>query len=277
VTADDLARVPGEVPLQGGVANAGAVVRVGDHVVRPSNPHSGAIHAFLRAVRDTGFQGASLPIGVDPDGRERLEFVAGDVPLTPYPAWARSDTALVSVAELMLRFHRASAAVTDVLAEGDWSDEMADPEGGSIICHNDVCLENVVFRDGVAVALLDFDFCAPGRRVYDLAQFARMCVPIDDDVNASRLGWTGGDRPGRLRLVAEVHELDRSGREELLAALDASLRGGGEFVRRRVAAGDPNFIAMWHDMGGAERFDRRQRWWDAERHRFAAALGVGAG
>ena len=49
---------------------------------------------------------------------------------------------------------------------------MADPEGGPVVCHNDVCLENVVFRNGEAVALLDFDFAAPGRPVYDLACFA---------------------------------------------------------------------------------------------------------
>ena len=29
------------------------------------------------------------------------------------------------------------------------------------MCHNDVCPENVVFRDGIAVALLDFEFAAP--------------------------------------------------------------------------------------------------------------------
>ncbi len=47
---------------------------------------------------------------------------------------------------------------------------------------------------------------------------------------------------------------------------------GGEFVRRRVEAGDPNFVKMWNDLGGAERFERRRRWWAAERTRFAHAL-----
>ena len=56
-------------------------------------------------------------------------------------------------------------------------------------------------RDGIAVGLLDFDFAAPGRVLYDLAQMARMCVPVDDDVSAARLGWQGADRPARLRLV----------------------------------------------------------------------------
>ncbi len=80
-----------------------------------------------------------------------------------------------------------------------WSNELADPSGGSIVCHNDVCMENVVFRDGAAVGLLDFDFAAPGRPLYDLAQFARMCVPIDDDISAALLGWQITDHPARLR------------------------------------------------------------------------------
>src|SRR5919106_7048820 len=48
-----------EQQLDGGIANAGRVVRVGLHVLRPSTPHSGSIHAFLRAVRRAGFQGVS--------------------------------------------------------------------------------------------------------------------------------------------------------------------------------------------------------------------------
>ena len=256
--------------LVGGVANAGDVVRVGAEVLRPSNPHAQAVHRFLRALREAGFSGASLPVGIDLDGRERLVFIEGDVPVPPYPAWAQDDLTLASTASLLARFHAASA-MFDPTGQ-NWSVEMADLVGGPIVCHNDVCLENVVFVDGVAVGLLDFDFCAPGRPLYDLAQFARMCVPIDDDVNAARLGWYEADRPARLRLVADTYRLDVDRRLELIAVLEDSIRRGGDFVRRRVEAGDPNFIAMWHAMGGAERFDRRRRWWVEHRDRFFRAL-----
>ena len=74
--------------LVGGVANAGAVTRTaGGHVLRPSNPHSRSIHRFLASLRtEAGFDGAPAPVGVDDDGRERLVFVEGDVPVPPYPA-----------------------------------------------------------------------------------------------------------------------------------------------------------------------------------------------
>jgi len=207
---------------------------------------------------------------MDADGRERLEFIEGDVPLPPYPEWARSDDALASVAVLMRNLHDASAAID--LTSGTWSGEMADPAKGSILCHNDVCLENVVFSEGRAIAFLDFDFAGPGRRVFDVASFARMCVPIDDRVNAGRLGWEDQDLPRRLRLVADSYGLDASGRVDLIEALNKSIEKGGDFVRRRVEAGEPGFVKMWEEMGGSERFDWRRRWWADERPNFEAAM-----
>lgn len=259
-----------EEVLHGGVANAGAVVRVGDHVLRPSNPHSESIHRYLAALRRVGFSGASEPVAIESDGRERLRFIPGDVAIPPYPSWARSDAALSSIARLLRRLHDASIGLD--LGATNWSGEMADPVGGPVMCHNDVCLENVVFREGEAVALLDFDFAAPGRREFDLAAFARMCVPIDDDTNAIRFGWPTNDRPARLRLVCDEYGLDRDGRNLLFDCLAESIARGGEFVRRRVEAGDAPFIEMWESMGGQERFDRRRRWWNANQHEFADAL-----
>jgi hypothetical protein len=256
--------------LEGGVANAGQVVRHGEFVLRPSNPNSQSIHTFLLALRSTGFDGASVPLEVQPDGRERLLFIAGDVPLPPYPMWAQSNETLESIARLLLRFHEASVQVP--IGSGTWSDELADPAGGPMVCHNDVCLENVVFRNGEAIGLLDFDFAAPGRPAHDLAAFARMCVPVDDDRSAERLGWAPTDRPARLRRIAAAYELGDSGRQELLEHLDRSMEQGGVFVRRRVEAGDLNFTRMLAAMGGMERYQRRREWWKINRRHFVAAL-----
>ena len=262
-----------EEVLHGGVANRGRVVRVGPHVLRPSSTHSHSIFAFLADVRATGFAGVPRAVGIDADGRERLEFIEGDVPVAPYPGWALRDEALASVAELMARFHGASAAFDPARPGLTWNPEIADPQGGLIVCHNDVCLENVVFRHGLAVGLVDFDFCAPGRPVYDLAQFARMCVPIDDNESAALLGWERPDRPTRLRLVCDSYGLDRSGRNELLEMLDDAVAHSGEFVKRHADLGEPGFVLMWEWMGGQERWDRRKRWWAADRPAFTRALG----
>lgn len=259
-----------EEPLGGGIANAGQVVRVGPHVLRPSSPHTGSIHAFLRAVRRAGFEGAPEPIGIDDDGRERLVFIEGKVPLPPYPEWSQSDIALASMAELLRGLHDAANGFDP--RDLNRNDGLADPECGTVVCHNDVCLENVVFREGVAVALLDFEFAAPGRPVYDLACLARLCVPIENDFDQARLGWRPADRPARLRLVADAYGLDRGGRKELLTAIEDALTRAEEFIWRRAEAGDPNFVDMWHQTGGAERYHRRRRWWNDNHHHFATAL-----
>ena len=259
-----------EHQLHGGSANAGQVVRAGTHVLRPSTPHSGSIHAFLSAVRRAGFEGASLPVGIDDDGRERLVFIDGEVPLVPYPDWSQSDTTLASIARLLRGLHDAARGFDpDGLT---WNHALADPAGGTLVCHNDLELSNIVFRDGIAVALIDFEFAAPGRAVYDLAQFARLCVPIDDEIDQTRLGWRPADRPARLRLAADAYGLDRDGRAELLTAMNDAMERIETAVRRSVAAGDPNSIAMWNRNGGGARYDRRRSWWAEHLGQFAAAL-----
>jgi hypothetical protein len=226
----------------------------------------------LRHLRSVGFEAASFPIGVDPDGRERLEFIEGDVAYPPYPAWAQTDVALASAAVLVRRLHDASARFVPP-PDATWSTEMADPEGGPVICHNDVCLENLVYRNQVAVGLLDFDFAAPGRRLYDLAQFARMNVPMDSDDDAVLLGRAPPFDPfRRLRIVADAYGLP-PGRAEFLEVMAEGIRRGGEFLQRRLDEGNEAFIAMVAATGGMAKFDRRRAWFAANRERFAEALG----
>jgi hypothetical protein len=158
-------------------------------------------------------------------------------------------------------------------SDAAWSDEMADPSGGPVICHNDVCPENVVFRDGVAVALLDFDFAAPGRPLHDLAQLAKMWVPLDTDDDAARFGRGGLDPFRRLRLVADGYGVppDRTEFLDVVAHSIADARTGG-FVRRQIERGHPAFITMAETMGGLDRYERRHLWFEANRQRFADAL-----
>jgi GNAT superfamily N-acetyltransferase len=259
-----------EEPLAGGVAHAGAVTRAGDYVLRPSGPFSETLLMFLSALRGVGFEGIPEPVGVDEDGRERLVYIPGDVALAPYPLWAQSDDALASITRLIRRFHDASRLVDP--SDQAWSEELSDPNGGKLVCHNDVCLENIVFNRGNAIALLDFDFAAPGRPVWDLARFASMCVPVDDEASATRLGWQPADRAGRLRLVADTYGLDSTQRNELLSILDHLVAQSGQWVLSKVNAGDPNFTKMWNELGGMERHTRRRQWWSTYRSRVADAL-----
>jgi Ser/Thr protein kinase RdoA (MazF antagonist) len=64
---------------------------------------------------------------------------------------------------LLRRLHEASAAIP-IDTRAAWPRDLADPAGGTMLCHNDVCPDNVVFRDGHAFALIDFDLAAPASR-----------------------------------------------------------------------------------------------------------------
>lgn len=269
--------VPYEEVLRGGVANAGVVRRVGDEVLRPANENSATIHALLRHVRQTGFDGVPEPLAFVPGGEERLGFIPGDVAFPPFPRWSLSDDALASTVNLLRGFH--DATVGFVIPPGAvWSTEMADPDGaasaggGEVICHNDVCPENVVFTEGAAVALLDFDFAAPGSRVYDLARLALMTVPIDTPEDAARTGRGALDPFVRLRVAADAYGL-APGRGVLVDAIERNVARGGEFLQRRIDRGEEAFIAMRDQMGGMERYDRRRAWFEAHRERFLDAAG----
>ena len=259
-----------EKPLAGGITNNGAIVRVGHDVLRPTTPNTTAVHAFLTAIRLAGFDGAPMPIGIDSDGRQRLEFLNGDVPLSPYPAWSQTDTALASIAQLLSDLHKASLQFDPSLYT--WNEVLADPIGGPLVCHNDLELSNIVFIDGVAVGFIDFEFAAPGRAVYDLAQFARLCVPIEHEFDQDRMGWEPADRPARLRLIADTYGLDQEGRAQLLTAIDAALDKIEEQARRSFDTADHAALARMEQAGGIEKFDRRRRWWQSVRSKFDTAL-----
>ena len=96
---------PDEEVLQGGVANAGAVIRSGSDVLRPSNPHSASIFLLLSALEANGFEGAPVPVRLEGDGRERLRFIPGDVAIPPFPDWVQTDDALSSIVDLLRGLH----------------------------------------------------------------------------------------------------------------------------------------------------------------------------
>ena len=87
----------------------------------------------------------------------------------------------------------------------------------------------------------------------------------------------GSERGGldpfhRLRVVADGYGLppDRTAFLDVIRESIESTREGG-FVRRRVEEGNDAFIQMTEQMGGLDRYERRYRWFEANRQRFADA------
>lgn len=251
--------------LGGGAANAGRVFRHGDTVRRPLTANAATLHALLRHLRATSAIEAPLPVRVDGEF-EIVEFVHGDVALTPFPAWANTDKALVTVAGLLRRLHDATASWTPP-DDASWSTAFADPEGGPIICHNDVCVENVVFRGGAAAALIDFDFAAPGRRVWDVVMAARYWVPLTDPGVPAAVGRGIHDPIGRLRTFVDAYGLGDADRRIVVELLLEAEEVARRYVEVQASRGVPGFVAMWDD-DARVNFRRKLDWI----HRNAAAI-----
>lgn len=245
--------------------------RRGVAVRRPAPPHAAGVHAFLAALRDAGFAGAPMPRRIDDGGWEELEFIQGDVPLPPFPWWSTGDPVLASVGGLLRRYHSAAASVPIDRAVA-WPTDLADPHGGDLLCHTDVCPENVVFRDRAAVALIDFDFASPGRPIWDVATTARYWVPMLDARSAAATGRDHLDPVRRLRVFVDAYGLDAADRQALLGVLGEVHEVCRAFVASRVDAGLPAFVSALASTGGWERWDRAGAWLAAEADRFTDAL-----
>jgi len=142
-----------ERPLSGGWVTSG-VVQVGQTVRRPSSPNAPFVERLLDHLESTGFHGAPRHLGFDEQGREILTFIEGHVPSDCRDTvW--SDDQLSAIADLLRHFHDATSR-----------SEVAG--GGEVVCHNDFGPWNLVWRDDLPVAIIDYDNAAPGARLDDL-------------------------------------------------------------------------------------------------------------
>ncbi|WP_169528896.1 phosphotransferase [Actinomadura rifamycini] len=244
----------GEVPLSG----TGGVVRVADTVRRPAGAHSAAVRRLLRHLEEVGFE-APRVLGTDESGREVLSWVPGEVPGRPLPRYAGTDDALRGVAGLLRRYHEAVRSFG--VPDGPWDRGSyldGDPE---VVGHCDVTPENVVFRGGRPVALIDFELARPTRCLYDVVTALRHWGPIADPADRDAV-WYGVDVGRRLRVFCDAYGLSRGERNEVLPAARVRFERSYESMRARARAGG-SWARVWQG-GAGLRIRRAQDW--LERH-----------
>lgn len=250
-----------EVLLVGGYTNAGLVTRVGDTVRRPRSASSAAVHALLEHLERVGFDGAPRLLGCDERGREVLSYIDGEAAIAPHPAWALTDEALVSVAELLRRYHDAAASFDP--RGRRWHRAVPSAFRGGTVTHNDPNLDNVIFVEGRAVALIDFDLAAPGSPVWDVACAARLWVPLRDAVDVAP--QLRGREIERMRLFVDAYGLPRRDRQRVVDAVLLAHAWVYEIVYEAVVRGHESFGQMWRDSGRATAM--RTRNWIADHER----------
>jgi Phosphotransferase enzyme family len=245
-------------PLSGGTANRGLVVRVGDTVLRPTAPCRHATHALLAHLSAVGFDGAPRVLAAGPS-IETLTYIDGQAAVPPLAEDTLTDAALVSVADLVRRYHLAAASFDP--AGYSWPRPIPARFRTGLVSHNDVHPANLVFRDGRAVALIDFDWAGPGSASWDFAAAARYWAPLQDDqdIADSRQGRT----LERFRIFLDASGLPRSGRRQVAEAIVANHDWTYAIVTEAAAAGHQGFADHWRTV--AEPAARARLW--CQRHR----------
>lgn len=267
-----------ELPLAGGDVTEG-VVRVGDTVRRPRAPWSDSVASYLRHLEQAGFDGAPRFLGVDDRGRDVLEFIAGDVPSRPVvETWAATDSVLVAVARLLRRLHEASAAFVPPPGALWFGDDVhvelppdLPPEPTpDIVSHFDVTPQNVVFRAGSPVALIDFDLTRAGSRLRDVVNTAMWWVPLVPGGDRDP-AFAGAHAPARLAAFAGAYGLGSADRAAFCrVAIDASARSWHR-MRANADARGGGWARMWAE-GAGERILRRRAWLLEEQPALESAL-----
>jgi Phosphotransferase enzyme family len=256
--------VPGSraaVPVQnlaGGTANRGRVVRVGDTVIRPVAPCRPATHALLAHLAAAGFDGAPRVLSAGPN-TEILTYIHGRAAVPPLTPDLVTDAVLVSIAGLLRRYHHAVKSFDP--SGYRWPRPLPARFRTGLVSHNDVHPGNLVFADGVAVGLIDFDLAGPGCAAWDLASAARNWAPLQDDADIpdSRQGRS----LARFRLFLQASGLSRAGRKQVAEAIVANHDWTYAIVAEAAAVGHEGFADQWRAM--AQQTARARRW--CQRHR----------
>ena len=230
-------------------------------VTRPAAAWTPTVHAFLRHLRAQGLTCVPEPLGVDREidgGVERLVAIDGD---SGGAGWAHqhSEDGMRSAARLLREVHDASVGWEPPADAVLGAPDVAAEPGEVVWCHGDVGPWNMVWRDGEAVALIDWDFLHRGPRLDDVAYALGWFVPARDDDLART--WhhfpAVPDRPARVRAFLDAYgglppfdvPAAIASRMEATMALELSLAEAGVEPQR-----------TWVADGSQEEAAREVRW-----------------
>jgi aminoglycoside phosphotransferase (APT) family kinase protein len=253
------------------------VVRVGDTVRRPLGPHSPLVHALLAHLESAGFAGAPRFLGIDGSGREVLSYIAGEVAGRPRPPWIADEGRLASVGRLVRAYDDAAVSFTPAL--GVLPDAaLAGVDGippapgypPELIGHADITPENVVFRDGEAVALIDFDLAHPVTRAEEMFNAMMWWAPLFDPCDVDPL-LREVDVPRRARILADAYGLSGTDRDRIVEVGILRTRRGWYLMKHRAQTHGGGWQRMW-DEGAGEIIKRREAWLERHAATLTAAL-----
>lgn len=238
----------------------GEVTRLDDLVLKPARPWTPTVHALLAHLLDAGLDCVPEPIGIR-EGVQALRWIPGDC---GPDAWRHQGTeaGVRSAGELLRRVHDATEGF-EAEEGAEWA-FTTDP-GASVVTHGDPGPWNFVWRDGRAVALIDWEYASPAPAMDDVAYAVEHFTPFRDDAEVVEgYGFEAPpDRPARMHAFAEGYGLGGTSglvdrvvdRQQATIARMVDLAGRGH---------EP--WASWVRAGYLDELRTRVRWTREHRH-----------
>ncbi len=189
------------------MSETNAVHRHGSVVMRNAGPHSSTVHCLLRHLEEVGFAGAPRVVGTgfDSSGRETLSFIEGEIMQGRRPTMEAAS----AVGRIVRELHDATASFVPP-PDAVWQPWFGRRIGNEnlVIGHCDVAPWNVVTRDGMPIALIDWELAGPVDPIVELAQAAWLNARLySDDVPERDLLPSADERARQFRAVVDAYEL----------------------------------------------------------------------
>ena len=204
-----------------------------------------------------------------------LTFVEGDVATRPWPEWVADPDRAISVAVLLRALDDVMVAwglptdgiVKELTPAGIPAAVGPDP---TFIGHRDVTPENVVFREGRAVALIDFHLLKPSSRVDEVCNLLLWWAPLMPPKDREAV-LRDQDAIARAALLVNAYGLAPHDRA---CVVDVALNSADRtwfLMRARASRFGGGWQRMW-DEGVGDRIIRRRHWLADNRDALHAAV-----
>lgn len=271
------AKIPGTEVI---LADTGVthVVKIGDTVRRPVRDFTESVQSYLAHIRAKGFTQCPEPLGVDYQGREVLSFVEGEIPVEPFPKYIASDELIVELAKLQRKLHDAAE---DFIPANNaiWGDiPGGNPEGilavldkSELVAHMDYCPGNIVFKDGLPKAFIDFDLACPTTRVADIVNMLNWWAPLKDPMDRDPV-LKNINVFQRVKLFADIYGMTKEQRRLLVPT--AKIRAHNSYIKVEAAAKVDPVFKKWWDEGWDIVLLRTKAWLDTSTDEINAALNL---
>jgi hypothetical protein len=252
-----------ELPMVGDGVTPG-IVRVGDTVRRPVRAFTSTVDGYLAHLHQAGFTDAPVPLGIDGWGRQVLSFVAGDVPKAPLPPECAGEDVLIALGHLVRRLHDAAQGWVPP-PDAVWGflpgASRPGPDMRELVGHCDYCPGNVVFRQGLPAALIDFDLARPTTRLDEVVNALYWWAPLLDPIDRAT-AFVDLDIPQRVAVFVDTYGLDAEQRRAVVPTIRLRARRSHEWARAAADA-DALFRSFW-DKGVKDRMPRSEAWIERE-------------